>query len=624
MSLLWTLSALLHGVAAVACALSGLRHRTRGLLLLGGWLVVLAAWCVAQVFESSPAWLSAWLASASGILALAAVAFAERQTATRRNAEAKACALEAEARAMLEKGSSDVQTSRSRFRHLVEVTRLGIFEADAEGRYVFVSRRWQELTGLHAKEARGEGWLAAVRDDERQRMREAWRAAATSGAAFELDWPLAQAGEFAWVHCQATPRKSPHDESLTYIGTLTDISERKRLEAERRRLDESEAHTRKLESLGVMAGGIAHDFNNLLVGVLGNAELLRQEHTPDDARAELLERIECAARRAADLAQQMLVFAGKGVAERKALDLSSVVEESLALFTGAERRRMRCNLGRELPIVFADRTQLQQLVTNLVRNALESSEDLERFVSIKTEARRVSSAELDQARLASGLKPGQAVVLEVSDAGCGISAEDQPRIFDPFYSTKFTGRGLGLGVVAGAVRANGGSLILDSAPGRGTTVRVIFDAGSAATVPAEPGIEPASAAPAAGTLLVIDDEPLVRDTLRAILERAGYSVLLAQSGSQALDLLRLNPGGLDAVLLDMTMPDMDGRETLGALRGLEPELPVLLLSGHSEQDIKRAFSADELAGFLLKPFSSADLLSSVARALSPGERSSRS
>jgi CheY-like chemotaxis protein len=179
-------------------------------------------------------------------------------------------------------------------------------------------------------------------------------------------------------------------------------------------------------------------------------------------------------------------------------------------------------------------------------------------------------------------------------------------------------------VVAGAVRANGGSLILDSAPGRGTTVRVIFDAGSAATVPAEPGIEPASAAPAAGTLLVIDDEPLVRDTLRAILERAGYSVLLAQSGSQALDLLRLNPGGLDAVLLDMTMPDMDGRETLGALRGLEPELPVLLLSGHSEQDIKRAFSADELAGFLLKPFSSADLLSSVARALSPGERSSRS
>ena len=558
-------------------------------------------------------WILTTTLSAGAVLALVGALWRERRR--RRAAEAKAAALEDEARAMVHSGSSQLQASRSRFRHLVEVTPLGIFEATAQGEFAFVSSRWQELTGLDARAAQGVGWLAAVREDERGRVARAWRRATAAGLAFELEWPLWEGGSVEWVHCQATPRSNPHDGTRAYIGTLTDVTERKRLEEERRRSDESQAQTRKLESLGVMAGGIAHDFNNLLVGVLGNTELLKADVPPGSEKEVLLTRLERAARRAADLAHQMLVFAGQGVVERGPLEISKVVAESLALFDEKARGRLHCRLEPGLPTVRADRTRLQQIATNLVCNALESSGDGLGVVDVRTELRCVSADELAAAQIESELEPGEVVVLEVADSGCGIEPGVLRRIFDPFYSTKFAGRGLGLGVVAGAVRANGAALLVHSAPGRGTRVRVFFELDGARAVD-EVGIGASSGASVSGGhLLVVDDERLVRETIQAILERSGYRVDTAESGAAGLEILQREQGSLDAVLLDMTMPGMNGRETLRAMREVDRAIPVLLLSGHSEEDVKRAFTGDELAGFVLKPFTGATLLGSLERAL---------
>lgn len=572
------------------------------------------------VESSSPATFLG-LAIAFGLFSLLAAVFVLIQVRARQAAEAKAKALEEEAKAMAQKESSATQDSQSRFRHLLEVTPLGIFEADSLGQYAFVSHHWRDLVGLETQQAKGDGWLAAVKSEDGARVGEAWRRAVEQGLPFECEWPVAEGGKASWVHCRATPRRNPHDGTLAYIGTLNDISDRKRRELEQRQLDESAAHNLKLESLGVMAGGIAHDFNNLLVGVLGNTELLRMHVEPGSTdQLELLGRIEGAARRAADLAQQMLVFAGAGVVELQSVDLFELVEESLSLFSEGERARICSDLARGLPTILADRTRIQQIVTNLVKNALEASENQKGQVVVRTEVRTVTAGELEGALLDSEFEPGEAVVLEVRDEGCGIGEGDLSRIFDPFFSTKFAGRGLGLGVVAGAVRANHACLIVESEPGGGTTMRVLLEPAESLASTKVEETEPELEGAKHGNLLVVDDEEMVRETLRSILERAGYTVTLAEGGEQALERLRVNSEPWDAVLLDMTMPGMNGRETLRAMRELDKTIPVLLLSGHAQEELEREFADDDLAGYVLKPFRAAGLLRSVASVLPRAQR----
>ncbi len=607
-----SISILLYAPAAFAAISIGLYRHDRLLFLFGAWLGLLGALSVALLLEAPAS--TAWLLSLSGLAGVGALVLVLRLDKRARMTEAKALALEEEARAMSHSGSSQLAASRSRFRHLVEVTPLGIFEADTSGKVVFVSTRWQELTGLNARAAKGDGWLSSVLEEDRERIARAWGLALAAGRSFEMEWPVAGEGEISWVYCQATPRTNPLDGTRTYIGTLTDVSDRKRAEEERRRSDESLAQKLKLESLGVMAGGVAHDFNNLLVGVLGNAELLKGGASEKGDHKDLICRIEEAARRAADLAHQMLVFAGQGVVESIPLDISVVVHGSLRLFDADSRKRLNSQLGEGMPSIRVDRTRLQQIVTNLVRNALEASISGEGAVEVRTELRQVSAEELERAQIVGDIEPGEVAILEVVDSGCGIEAGDLPRIFDPFYSTKFTGRGLGLGVVTGAVQANGATMAVESSPGSGTRVRIYFKLDGASPVSA-PESDVTLNGSADGYLLVVDDEPIVRTTIQAILERSGYSVFSAEGGLQGVEILRREGERLDAVLLDMTMPGMNGRETLRAMRAINEKIPVLLLSGHSEEEVRRAFADEDLAGFVLKPFTGASLLGVLERAL---------
>ncbi|MGB2755670.1 MAG: PAS domain S-box protein [Phycisphaerae bacterium] len=409
------------------------------------------------------------------------------------------------------------------------------------------------------------------------------------------------------------------------VEVTLDITEQRRAEEERRRLEARVRDAQKLESLGVLAGGIAHDFNNLLVGILGNAGLAHLEMPPDSPLRKYCDQIEQAALRARDLTNQLLAFAGKGKFQIGAANLSDLVRDTADLLRVSIPRRaaLDLHLAPDLPPILADATQIRQVVMNLLTNASEAVGDAGGTITAATGTLYADRPYLQEASLDDDLSEGPYVFLEVSDTGCGMDAETQAKIFDPFFSTKFSGRGLGLAAVLGIVRGHLGAVRVYSEPGHGTTVKILFPAadveGQGTHEPAAPA-EDAAPGPAegfrgSGTVLVIDDEPSVRDVARAILERAGFEVLVDASGREGLERFRACADRIVAVLLDMTMPDLAGEEVFAELRSIRPEVPVILSSGYNEQDATRRFAPAGLAGFIQKPYLPADLLSKVRAAL---------
>jgi len=406
------------------------------------------------------------------------------------------------------------------------------------------------------------------------------------------------------------------------VEVALDITEQRRAEEERRRLEARVRDAQKLESLGVLAGGIAHDFNNLLVGILGNVGLAHLDMPPDSPLRPYCEQIEQAALRARDLTNQLLAFAGKGKFQIGAANLSDLVRDTANLLRVSIPRRVTLDLhlAPDLPPILADATQIRQVVMNLLTNASEAIGDSPGTITLVTGAVHADRQYLAGAFVDEDLPEGDYVFLDVSDTGCGMDAETQARIFDPFFSTKFSGRGLGLAAVLGIVRGHRGAIRVYSEPGHGTAVKVLFPAAEKGTaVPHRPPEEAPAPRDAdfrgSGTVLVIDDEPSVRDVARAILERAGFEVLVAASGREGLERFRACADRIVAVLLDMTMPDLAGEEVFAELRSIRPDVPVILSSGYNEQDATRRFAPAGLAGFIQKPYLPADLLSKVRAAL---------
>jgi PAS domain S-box-containing protein len=389
---------------------------------------------------------------------------------------------------------------------------------------------------------------------------------------------------------------------LHLITQVEDVTEQKRVEEQLR-------ETQRLESLGLLAGGIAHDFNNLLVGVLGNASLLLAELPADAPVRPRVESIQLAAERAAALTRQMLAYSGRGRFALEAIDLSRETDELRQLLAGALPRQVdvRLDLARGLPRLHGDASQIRQVVMNLITNAAEAI-DGSGTVVVKTGIVRADRALLGQYRFADDLPAGPYLSLEVSDDGAGMSDATLARIFDPFFTTKFTGRGLGLAAVLGIVRGHGGALRVRSEPGGGTTFHVLFPA-----LPVEPD---AAAARAPGTVLVVDDEEVVREVASAILVQAGRSVLTAATGEEAVRIVGERGEEIGLLLLDLTMPGLTAEETIAQVRALLPEVAIVLTSGYTEiaiGDRLRAFGAVE---FLQKPWSAGELGALVDRALS--------
>lgn len=398
-----------------------------------------------------------------------------------------------------------------------------------------------------------------------------------------------------------------------------EIIERELAEEERRKVQVKLLHAQKLESLGVLSGGIAHDFNNLLVGILGNAGLALQEMPADSPAAATLHDIEVAAMRAAELTRQLLAYAGKGQFVVGPVNLSQLVEEMANLLATAVAKNARLDMKLEsgLPPVEADATQLRQVVMNLITNASEAIGTASGTITVRTGVMDADRPWLADAQLGAGLAAGPYTFVEVQDDGHGMHPATQARIFDPFFTTKFTGRGLGLAAVLGIVRAHHGAIRVTSAPGRGTTIRIVFPAGGPAAEAVRRRSDPALAVldERTGTVLVVDDEETVRNVARRILTSNGFVVRMASGGVEAMHILREDPRGIDVVLLDLTMPDMSGVVTRQELQRIRPDIRVVFSSGYSQSD---AFPvADGNAGlpFIQKPYRPADLVATIRRVL---------
>ena len=381
--------------------------------------------------------------------------------------------------------------------------------------------------------------------------------------------------------------------------------------SDRQRAEDALRQAQKLESLGVLAGGIAHDFNNLLTAILGNTEVALERIPDDPWLREALQRIESTTQRGADLARQLLAYAGKGHFAVKPLDLNRIIQQMGELLTVSISKKVALcyDLQPGLPPVEADSAQFQQVVMNLVINASEAIGDQPGTVTLRTRGVEYSQVDLSEGFPGQVLEPGLFVRMEVEDDGCGMDAETIGRIFDPFFSTKFTGRGLGLSAMLGIVRGHRAGIHVESLPETGTTFILLFPA-SEATVFSEPE-RPEAPHPVTGTVLVADDEAIIRELAREALEAAGLEVIEARDGQEAVDLFREWAGRVDLVLLDMTMPRMGGAEAFRLIRQMAPSARILLTSGYTQQESLDALADLTPDGFLQKPFRIRDLVAKV-------------
>jgi len=392
---------------------------------------------------------------------------------------------------------------------------------------------------------------------------------------------------------------------------------RQMVDEERRRLETQVQHAQKLESMGVLAGGIAHDFNNLLVGILGNAELILMDTAPDHTRRKNLEQIESSARRAADLVNQLLTYTGKGHFKVEPLDASSLIENLTTLVRTVISKKIdvQAKLEDDLPLIAGDETQLRQVIMNLITNAADAIGESQGKILLFTGFGTFDTDHLSKTIAGSDLPAGDYIIIEVTDTGCGMDDDTIAKIFDPFFTTKFAGRGLGLAATLGIARAHHGTINVMSWPQKGTTIQVLLPATAhTRTAPAEPPTT-LEVEKDAGTVLVIDDEISVRRVTRSVLEHFGYDVLVAENGMRALRMLEQNPNKIDLVILDMSMPKMDGEETLRRIREQGEKVPVMLTSGYTEVEINDRVGSLDASAFIGKPFSPKDLIQQVRKLL---------
>ncbi len=482
-------------------------------------------------------------------------------------------------------------------------------------RIVFVNHAFSRLSGYTAEEALGRSpaLLQGPASDQAEIAR--MRSCLARGEVFTAELiNYRKDGTPFHVEARIMPIRDQTGRLSHWVGVQRDISARKQAAAERERLEARLREKQKLESLGVLAGGVAHDFNNLLTIILGNASLARLDTRNPESIEQNLRHIEAAAVRAADLCRQMLAYSGKGRYLVRPVDLNAVLAETADLIrsTTGRERAIALALGTGLPAIRADASQLQQVAMNLLINAAEATEAGSGRIRVTTVQRHLESSRLAQAHLGNDLPAGDYVVLEVADNGCGIPTEIQERIFDPFFTTKFTGRGLGLAAVLGIVRAHQGAIEVESRPGEGALFRVFLPACADPAAPAAARRPPPSLAGAGRTILIADDERVLRETMRDFLLFLGFKVHLAADGREAVELYRAHHGNVSAVLLDLSMPNLDGAGAHAEMRAIDPARPVILMSGYSEDEAVQRYAARGIARFLQKPFSMESLLATLA------------
>lgn len=394
------------------------------------------------------------------------------------------------------------------------------------------------------------------------------------------------------------------------LVSFIDLSERKRVEAEQLELERRVYQSQKLDSLGVMAGGVAHDFNNLLTSILGNTELTLMDTESGSQAAEQLRDVIHSARQAASLAKQMLAYSGRGKFVVQRINMGDLIQEMMPMLrtTAGGTDVIHYESSPTACCIHGDDSQMKQVVMNLVINAVEACREFRDTpdVQIQISQKHCSESELSGLVLDSILRDGNYVCLRVEDNGCGINQETLTRIFDPFFSTKFTGRGLGLASVLGIVRGHKGGLRVTSSTGQGTLFELFFpiDSGLMKTT-VEKKFDPDKMIlppKGSGLLIIADDKPRVLSVAGRMLKRMGYDVLKAENGKQAVDLFRENQEDVCCVLLDLSMPVMSGASAFNAIRKMNEAMPVIISSGYSESELNDRFEGNDNLFLLQKPY----------------------
>lgn len=419
----------------------------------------------------------------------------------------------------------------------------------------------------------------------------------------------AKDGRRVWASLTESPIRDG-EYSTGRLSVLQDVTES-------RKLDERLRQTQSLESLALLAGGIAHDFSNLLVGVIGNTGLARKALPEGSPGIAHLEDIESAAKRAGELTRHLLAYSGKGRFVVEAVDLRALVRDMVRLLgtrTGGGAILKYAEVA-EIEPVLADASQLRQVLMNVVTNALEATEESGTTVTVRTRSLLLGANEVEDASLGIELQPGRYVSLEVEDDGHGMDASTRARIFDPFFTTRFTGRGLGLAAVLGIVRSHKGAVRVRSAAGEGTTFEILLPVASGTPTPKAASRESIASYRGVGTVLVVDDEVVVRNVVKRTLERAGFEVILAADGIEGVELFAKHKDIVRLIFLDVTMPRMTGEEAFEQIRKLSPSVRVLFSSGYSEYASTSTVLGSAGVSFLAKPFGTTELLDSVRATL---------
>jgi PAS domain S-box-containing protein len=502
-----------------------------------------------------------------------------------------------------------------------DVSLLMVCEIDLNGRWRKVPQPLVDLLGVQPKELIGtpiESWVTVPDDIETE--------AKTRRQLLRGDVPSAVLTT-RLKRTSATPvpvelsyslARGSNDEPLFLLAHLRDLTSLLDAEEEKRRLEQQMQHAQKLESLGVLAGGLAHDFNNLLVAILGNASLARMDLPQSSVAIEAIEQVENAANRAADMANQMLAYTGRGRYKIDQVDLNQIITEvsNLMEVSITKKARLELKLEPELPVMNADQTQLQQVILNLVTNASDALKENGGLISITTNQVEFAKPQQFQVPLSTELQPGRYVTLEVLDTGCGMNADELARIFDPFFTQKDNGRGLGLAAVLGIVRSHNGAIRVSSTQGIGTKFHIYF--------PCHPDYTPIEIETPTtdtnksddiwmndGTILIADDVLSVSAFARRALERAGFHVLMAHDGHDALEQYQNNSERIDGILLDSNMPLLSGEEVYNEIRAQNEEVVIVLSSGYETSESLQRLTDDDYTDFLKKPYNAVELVSLI-------------
>jgi PAS domain S-box-containing protein len=506
-----------------------------------------------------------------------------------------------------------LKESEANLRSIIRVAPIGI--GLVKNRVLTqVNERICTMTGYDPEELLGHSarMLYPTQEDFDYVGKEKYRQIADKGTGtVETRW-VRKDGKIIHVLLSSTPLDvSNLDLGVTF--TALDITDRKEAEEKRLQIERKMLHAQKLESLGILAGGIAHDFNNLLMGILGNIDLAKMDLPQNSPVDGFLDNAYQAAQKAANLTRQLLAYSGKGKYVIEPVNLSRLIAEMLSLLKTSISKKINFNiqLNQDLPKILADSTQIQQLIMNLIVNASEAIGDQVGTITIATGVRKCDEDYLLRSKISKKAVPGDFVFMEIADTGCGMDQQTQERLFEPFFTTKFTGRGLGLSAVVGIVNGHNGAIMVYSEVGKGTTFKVLFPIAQAHTLEQYQQGNPKTAQPESphfsGTILVVYDEETIRQIGKNMLSRMGFTVLLAEDGEQALQILKSNLDQIECVLLDLTMPKMDGYSTFSAMRVLKPSLKIILSSGFNQQEVTQRFAGKGLTGFIQKPFQFTEL-----------------